>query len=870
MAPQLRWVRHSALFAAFALGCSDNAPPPFGVDAGAVDAGASEAAVDAGEDVAAADGAQDGATADAGNPAAKACEAGDAVDDGVTLDAQTFEGSRAVQTGCFSFETGPTRYYRALVGRDETLDVTATRLEGGASFVPTLRILPACGSNRCITQSVASRTGNATTARWTNLSDRDQTVFIAVSPAQTMSDAGRFSLSVNVGRGARNATCARAQAVNDGSSFSALSFADASDVLTACAGSPVTSTGATLYYRATVPPGQLLTATSSPSQTLANSPFLRVIQACGANTCLAHSGATSTSGNTVRYRNDTTAPREVIVAASNYPATNTVPFSMSFTLRAPPANASCAGATAVTADTPARGQNTVDASDTPMACAGVAAAGPALYHRVSIPAGQMMVATATRTNGTSNLVMRAYTGCNTACAATTQTSTAAMQVLRYPNPSANPQEVILAVSSATGGQSLTYDLAVTFRATAPNALCANAERVMGDSALSNVSTEAATDTLAACLSATVASGPVRYYAVDVPANTALSATLTPRTIPTASSGTVRIYPACGAMTCAAASPRNTTPGPVTARVVNGPMPATMIVAAGVDGVANTGSFDLAFALQAAASNSTCMAPRSVGPDTRLMAENLTDGRDVPPTCTGSPSVMSPGLWYLAEVPAGQTLVAAARRPTGTPLWTPVIRAFPACGATACLTSSSVGAVPEQSAIVYQNTTSMTERVTLAVNSGTTNVSGPVALSVRVRPAASNGTCMAATRVTGPNETLSDQHLREGQFTSPTCTGTGAGPGGFGLFYRVNVAAGQTLNVTATRLAGSAPWWPVLEVLDTCDRATCLAVSAPGTTGVSTARYTNSAMAPREVVVAVTPSTPVSSTLFDINFTLGGP
>ncbi len=861
------WGALLGVLGSVALGCGGDPVPPFAPDAQAADV------LDVGVGL---DGARDvqGPTdvpRDAGADAADGpelmgnarCSAAREVTDGERVMGEDLSRAGLAHGGCFSFVTGPSLYYRVRVPTLETLTVTLTRDPAGPRFVPTLRLLPGCDTNRCITQAVSPQ-GDTSTLTWTNLSDDGHDVLVAVSPGQTETAAGRFNLAVGVGRGSRNVQCARATTVGDRTSFANVSFAEATEVLPICAGSMMPVAGGALFYRATVPPGQVLTATALPVASFGNAPVLRVIEACGATACLANSGRATSGGNTVRFTNTDAAPRDVVVVAQNYPASSSAGSSVSFTLRTPPDGARCDRAALITPAAPARMVNTIDGSDTPAACPDALAGGPVMYHRVSVPPGQMLVATATRSGGATDPLVRVYAQCGGACASSSGRGVNTATV-RYPNPAMAPVEVVVAVGSATANAVLTYDLAVSFRPTVPNAACSAAEPLTPGMTLSAVSTESASDLLPACLTSTVASGPVRYYSVAVPAATALTVTLSPRAIPTGSSGTVRVYAACGAPTCLAASARSTAGAAVTARYVNGPMAQTVIVAAGVDGVTNTGSFDLAATLTPAAPNAACTGPRVVGPTGGEYAtEDLRDGRDIPFPCAGTPNIMAPALWYGVTLPPGRVLVAAARRIEATPVWAPVLRAFSACGATVCASSSTAGATPDQSALVYANTGSAPEDLRVSLNSGSTTLTGTARVAFVVRPPHAHGTCPAAAPVT-VGQLLRLQHLREGGFASPVCEG--AGTGGFQLYYRVTVPAGQALTVTGTRAAGSGTWSPIVQVLDGCTSPRCLAVSPASTTGVASARWPNTAGAPREVIVAVVASAPVSASLVDLAFNL---
>ncbi len=484
------------------------------------------------------------------------CMASTNLSDGVLLTAQDLGRGIVTQPGCFSFLTGPQLYYRAQVAPGDTLAVTVTPSQGSPQFVPALRFLPNCSSVRCITQAVGSTSG--ATASWFNWGDVAQEVTVAVAGAR--GEVGRFDIHAAMGRGLRNTSCSRAFPVADGGRFTGLVFTGATETPGICPGSMMPAGGPAVFFRASVPPGNALTAFAvayTTTGTATTSPLLRVMTACGDTGCLSDSGRAVTGGNSLRWVNGGMSPREVIVAVQPNPVTATAtPFDVGFQVRPPPGSAPCAMAPEVMNAGMVRGLNTGDGVDTAPNCQGTTGA-VALFHRVTIPPGQMLVATGTRSGGATGNYLAAYDRCGGACLALSSLGNASSPAtLRVANNGTAPQQVVVAGFGDSPGATVTYDLAVTLRAAPPNGACTSATALTNGAMLTAQPVTDGTSAPRVCMVSTTGTG--LWYRATVPPRQQLVVNLT-RTGTLATSLAIQVYGGtCASPTCLTNSPYTTT------------------------------------------------------------------------------------------------------------------------------------------------------------------------------------------------------------------------------------------------------------------------------------------------------------------------
>jgi hypothetical protein len=630
------------------------------------------------------------------------CESATPLVDGVALDGQDLAAAALRAQGCFPIATSPSLYYRATVGPAERLSVVVTPLAGGAVFNPVLRVQPACGADRCITQSIGTRERASTT--WTNYSDLTQTVVVSVSSTAPVG-AGRFRLEPTIGRLVRNASCATATPLALDTPLRAQAFGDADVVLPVCVGSGMLAGGPTLYYRVTVPGAQALHVTATPSSNAA--PVLRLLDrcdtagcgadggACPAATCLADSGRAA-SGS-LAWVNPGAAAREVFVVAGAYPSTRgavPTPFDLYASAETPPAEASCAGAIEVGEASPSPVASTAGAVSLAPLCADNVASGPALWYRVRVPAGRILVARAVRMGGASDPVLRLYSACGAACLVPAVRDNSAVPTgIRWVNPGAAEATVLLAVAMPTGA-AMSFRAEVTLRAPAANAVCVNARAVTDGDRLAGENLDDAGEAPPACAGLGAATAGL-WYRATVPAGRTLVVTARRPVVPVGGATwtpTLRVLAGCGAATqCQAISTAGTDASTAYALWRNpGAADAEVRVALGSSLATSSGPVDLRFDLAPAPTPLTCAAAELLGAHEQRAAQLVGEGDAAREACPVAGTGSGGALYYRVTVPPGATLTASALR-TGGASWNPVLNLSPSCGAPTCLAGSTAEA-----------------------------------------------------------------------------------------------------------------------------------------------------------------------------------
>ncbi len=644
-----------------------------------------------------------------------------------TLDHQDLSQAAFRTEGCFAFVTGPALFYRVTVPSFDTVEVVVTPATEGPSFRPVIRLQPSCNTNRCIAQGVGDTTG--TTTRWTNFSDLPQTVQVSVSNQLNVAQ-GRYRIVSSVGRRPRNGQCARALVVAPGTTARAQFFGDASDVLPMCAASTHPVGGPALYYRVTVPAGQVLTATTRPSTGSSNAPILRIVGGCDAPACLADSGRVAAAGNSVFWTNNETSSRDVIVAASAYPVTaNTVRFDLGVTTFAPPTNLTCATAIPMVGATARVEASTIFGATVPRVCADMIPAGNALWYRVTVPARTFFVGRVTRTVGATDPVLRVYGACDGECLNPSVRGTLTPGETRWLNTSDAPAEVFLAVSGPSGA-SANFALETALVPVAANATCAAPRAVTVGSYIPSIDLAGAVDVPPLCVGLAVAT-PALWYRVNVPAGRTLvvqSRRLMTAAGDTAWSPTLRVQSACGDTGCVAISSAGTEDYSAAAIWRAGASDEEVVVSLGRSSEGTSGQVDLRFDLAPTFGNDRCEAAATIGPVERR--ELLQIGRGGPLVSQCGSITMGGTLYYRLSVPAGATLVAVAQR-MGAIGWSSFMELSSGCGAAMCIDGSAP--VNGTAALRWRNDGSEARDVRLAIGAVQNVADAIAALSVTVSP-----------------------------------------------------------------------------------------------------------------------------------------
>lgn len=274
-----------------------------------------------------------------------------------------------------------------------------------------------------------------------------------------------------------------------------------------------------------------------------------------------------------------------------------------------------------------------------------------------------------------------------------------------------------------------------------------------------------------------------------------------------------------------------------------------------------GAYTLNLRAYTPADNGVCSAARALTPGMTVMG-NTTAGGAASGACITDQ--WGPQLFYTVQIPPGQRAVVTAT-PTGMPAWRATVRGLQSCTAAACL-ASATSATDNGAAVTRINnrgTTPLTAVVSVSSASATTGGTFNLGATLERIPTPTNTTCMNATAVMN-GTSLTDQDASGGTENAtgaclPTATGTV-------LYYRATVGAGETLRVTATPTSPSVN--PVIRALNACGATSCLGSSdSAGAGQPETLTYSNRAMGPQTVYLAVGGATNASNGAFNLAVSL---
>ncbi|MFO0650875.1 MAG: hypothetical protein U0326_31915 [Polyangiales bacterium] len=246
-------------------------------------------------------------------PANATCSMATAVADGAVIPAANPGlGTTRLNGVCIGGAQGTSLFYSASIPPRSTLEFTATP---SGMWDPVIRFLNNCAATSCLASTDAAGAGAAETLRWTNTGTSAQTVYAAVSSFDA-SASGTFDGRVRVLPPPINTTCASATLLTSGMTLTAQNSSAGIENLTGpCL---PTATGTVLYYQVRVGAGDQLTLRARPSAGV--DPVIRLLDACGASSCLANANTAGVNAvETLVYRN-TGADRTLTVAVGG--ATN--------------------------------------------------------------------------------------------------------------------------------------------------------------------------------------------------------------------------------------------------------------------------------------------------------------------------------------------------------------------------------------------------------------------------------------------------------------------------------------------------------------------------------------------------------------------
>jgi hypothetical protein len=263
---------------------------------------------------------------------------------------------------------------------------------------------------------------------------------------------------------AANSTCATATVID--TATPSVTAQNTSGGGASPSGATCESSGSqTLYYAVTVPAGQ--EARVEVDGATGFDAVVMLLDACGAADCASSTdGASSGGSEFVTIDNIAgAAPITRILAVNDWSGVNTGSFDVEATFRTPAPNATCAGATAVSATTSFDdvdvGLGGAPPAGTSCANASFGLGGPSVYYAVTVPPTTRVTVTVSRV-ATIDSVVRVLDACGSPCSSVTDEETSDPEVVQIDNTGASPITRIVSVNdyrSTTGGVA---DIAFTY------------------------------------------------------------------------------------------------------------------------------------------------------------------------------------------------------------------------------------------------------------------------------------------------------------------------------------------------------------------------------------------------------------------------
>ncbi len=442
-------------------------------------------------------------------PAGELCGSAVPATPGTPMTSQTLIGyaSDYGSGSSCSGASGPDRVYVATVAAGERITATVTPTPNAldpatVQWDPSINLQLAAGcvasGRACLAGSDTGSSGAADTVRWTNTSGTEQQVFIVVetytSSAPSATATRLFTLDVTMDvppPPPPGDACSTAQAIGAGT-LTGESLAGMTNDYGSGSGCSGTS-GADRVYAISIPPGEKLTATVTPTATAPATTWdasinIQSVATClgGTRTCLAgrDSGGVGIA-ETVTLSNTGAAPIDVFIVIETFSSTPSSTASLTFDLETkldvlPPAPT----------DDVCRDTLPLISSDTTLATESLAAyssdferstsgacetvssssGGMDRVYRVEIPAGKTLTALLTPDSSwdpTISLVLGNETACVGAIVCEEGVDTGFdgdPETLTYTNGGTAPQGGFLIVDSwdRTSTTGFPYSLAVTF------------------------------------------------------------------------------------------------------------------------------------------------------------------------------------------------------------------------------------------------------------------------------------------------------------------------------------------------------------------------------------------------------------------------
>ncbi len=636
--------------------------------------------------------------------------------------------------------------------------------------------------------------------------------------------------------------------------------------------------GRDLVYAIVVPPNKRLIASVTPTGAYDPSIYLIAApaSACAAmpRTCLTSDdsgGAAQT--NTVRYINNGSSDQTVyaIVDTGN-PSDPGGVFTLTIALDDLPAGDLCDSAP-VTALSNLSAQSTDGFAPHYNFSAGgcVAAVGPDRVYKLTVPAGQRVVATAMPVGGFDVALNVVEATSATACTAAPSCVSSAnagaaggLETVTLLNESGSPRDVFLIVDSvgAVGG---TFDLSLQSSSPTLGDICGSASPLAGAGTTSGQTTVGFVDDYTACDGAT--RGLDRVYSIGVPAGQRLEARITPG--PSFNSATYLV--AAPAASCSAASRaclgwrQEAGTGLVDSTGwtnATGSAQTVFVVADSATAAAG-GGLDLVTTLTTPITGDTCLTASLLTGATTLTGETLTGfvndyrGNSLAVNCGSINVGQSVDRAYAVAVPPGKRLRATVQ-PSGFDASLQLVRGGPeACELTARTCTAAVDASTSAGApetITWANASASSETLYLVVDSraGT----GTYDLTLSIEDVLAGDTCLPPEALPPTGSAISLSTSEDDFRTTATSTGCGGFANdsvGRDRVFAVTLPAGERFSAQVRRSSGNQDPALFLVPVGGCGppAPSCRAVGPSGFNAEGTyLTYTNTGAAPEQLLLVV--------------------
>jgi hypothetical protein len=371
--------------------------------------------------------------------------------------------------------------------------------------------------------------------RYVNESGAEQTVVVAVSQ-RFPSPNTTYNLGLTIDTPPPAASCATAPSVMPGSTVT-ISSDEATTVAARCGSS---ATVRSLFYAVDVPAGRRVVVTGHRDTVVS------ILDACGSSTCLGArwSNDGSSSSTSAAWTNSGAGSRRVIVTLSHYFESSfaaTLGATFSLDMLAP--QGTCATAPTLNSGDTVAGASTQMSDQTFTPCEGSSSTQPALWWRVTVPAGQRAVATLQTASSFAAHGLAFVSACGAAsCLASVplfSSGSSSPRALGWTNATSDARTVYLVAYGAVAP----FDLSLNVAPPLANAACAGSMTLEPGVVRAGQRFVHAGEAATSCTSAPAAAA--LYYNVTVPAGQRLDVTV----ISAGANHLTRILPSCGAVSC---------------------------------------------------------------------------------------------------------------------------------------------------------------------------------------------------------------------------------------------------------------------------------------------------------------------------------